>query len=54
MYLGTNAALDYVDDVKGTFEEIAIVKAAGLCFASFLYFQLVNFIRGLIIIIRKH
>ncbi|MBS7198940.1 MAG: RagB/SusD family nutrient uptake outer membrane protein, partial [Bacteroidales bacterium] len=40
--LGTNAALDYVDDVKGTFEEIAIVKAQAYALRAFYYFQLVN------------
>lgn len=40
--LGTNAALDYVDDVSGKPEEIKQVKAQAFALRAFYYFQLVN------------
>ena len=40
--LGANAALDYVGDVKGSAEEVALVKAQAYALRAFYYFQLVN------------
>ena len=39
---GCNAALDYVDDMIGTSEEIATVKAQALALRALYYFNLVN------------
>ena len=39
---GANAALDYIDDVTGTDEEKAYVKAQALALRAFYYFLLVN------------
>lgn len=40
--LGTNAALDYVDDVNGTFNEKTLVEAQAYALRAFYYFHLVN------------
>lgn len=42
LILGTNAALDYLDEVSGTEEEKAYVKAQSLGLRAFYYLQLVN------------
>ena len=42
LILGSNAALDYIDEVSGTKEEKAYVKAQALALRAFYYFQLVN------------
>ena len=42
LILGCNAALDYIDDMVGTPEEIAIVKAQALALRALYYFNLVN------------
>ncbi|WP_065219208.1 MULTISPECIES: RagB/SusD family nutrient uptake outer membrane protein [Butyricimonas] len=42
LILGTNAALDYINEVSGTEEEKAYVKAQALALRAFYYFQLVN------------
>lgn len=40
--LGANAALDYIDDMVGTYEEKAIVKAQSYALRALYYFNLVN------------
>ncbi|RHR79719.1 RagB/SusD family nutrient uptake outer membrane protein [Odoribacter sp. AF15-53] len=40
--LGTNAALDYLDDVKGSIEDKAYVAAQAYALRAFFYFNLVN------------
>ena len=42
LILGCNAALDYIDDMVGTYEEIAIVKAQAYALRALYYFNLVN------------
>ncbi len=42
LILGTNAALDYIDDVSGSVEEKSLVKAQALALRAFYYFQMVN------------
>ena len=39
---GANTALDYIDDVDGTYDEKAIVKAQAYALRAFYYFHLVN------------
>lgn len=42
LILGANAALDYIDEMTGTYEEKAIVKAQALALRSLYFFNLVN------------
>ena len=42
LILGCNAALDYIDDMVGTADEIAIVKAQAHALRALYYFNLVN------------
>lgn len=42
LILGCNAALDYIDDVVGTDEEVALVKAQAHALRALYYFNLVN------------
>lgn len=42
LILGCNAALDYIDDMVGTEDEIAVVKAQAYALRALYYFNLVN------------
>lgn len=42
LILGTNAALDYIDDMTGTHDEKAIVKAQACALRALYFFNLVN------------
>ena len=54
LILGANAALDYLDDVRGSVEEKAYVAAQAYALRAFYYFNLVNCLENLTGITRKH